>query len=222
MRLAVDFGSGVGHLIPYLCCYFERSIALDISFLSLKRQNTLFISPPTSIVGDVIQTPFKNNSVDFVCCFSVLHHIYRPSSLLKEAVRILRPGGFLYTDWDPNYNSVYIDRHGIMARIESFLKRSDCSQVYKLAEIHQVNGGLKIDDIQRWIRKAGLTLQVFLVHSNSKDFLTPVLFSGPFRHKLRVLLRCLSSRSISQSKIGSMILTLSQKTGTNTTAQLST
>lgn len=41
------------------------------------------------------KTGFKGNLFDYVICFNVLDHCNNPSRVLKEAFRILRPGGFL-------------------------------------------------------------------------------------------------------------------------------
>ncbi|MFX0135771.1 MAG: methyltransferase domain-containing protein, partial [Candidatus Hodarchaeota archaeon] len=42
------------------------------------------------------------NSVDVISGFSLLHHFQNPREFFEEAFRVLKPKGFIYTDWDPN------------------------------------------------------------------------------------------------------------------------
>lgn len=44
---------------------------------------------------DTVNTPFPDNSFDFVIASNVLHHIYSPVNFLREIYRILKPGGRL-------------------------------------------------------------------------------------------------------------------------------
>lgn len=44
---------------------------------------------------NAVNTPFSNNSFDFVIASNMLHHIYSPVDFLREMYRILKPGGRL-------------------------------------------------------------------------------------------------------------------------------
>jgi SAM-dependent methyltransferase len=50
------------------------------------------------IVTDITRLPFCDHSVDGVLSISVLEHVSDPEAVLQEIRRILRPGGFVYTD----------------------------------------------------------------------------------------------------------------------------
>ena len=55
--------------------------------------------------------PFKNNTFDVIFSKSFIEHLYYPERYLKEAFRILKPGGILITlvpDWESNYK-IYFD-----------------------------------------------------------------------------------------------------------------
>jgi len=50
------------------------------------------------LVCDIGRLPFPDASVDGVLTISVLEHVPEPERVLDEVHRILRPGGFVYTD----------------------------------------------------------------------------------------------------------------------------
>ena len=46
-----------------------------------------------------------DSSFDFIFCFNVFEHISNPALAIKEMVRILRPGGHIWLDFNPLYAS---------------------------------------------------------------------------------------------------------------------
>ncbi len=59
------------------------------------------------------ELPFKSNYFDLVTSFQVLEHTRIPKKVLSEAVRVLKPGGYLYFVI-PNYKSFWEGHYGIM------------------------------------------------------------------------------------------------------------
>lgn len=55
---------------------------------------------------DFLETKFKDKSFDVVTFWDVLEHVTDPRAYLKEAVRILKPGGFIFVNY-PDMGSVY-------------------------------------------------------------------------------------------------------------------
>jgi len=54
--------------------------------------------PHVSLVGDAHHLPFRDNSVDGLIYQAVLEHIKDPRCVIDEAVRVLKPGGYLYLE----------------------------------------------------------------------------------------------------------------------------
>ncbi len=47
-------------------------------------------------IGDVTKLPFKDESFDYILCFSMLHHLKDPEKGVKEIYRVLKVGGKAY------------------------------------------------------------------------------------------------------------------------------
>ena len=56
--------------------------------------------------------PYLDNTFDIVYSKSLLEHLHDPETYIKEAFRILKPGGLLLTlvpDWEANYKTYFDD-----------------------------------------------------------------------------------------------------------------
>lgn len=83
-----------------------QGFATDISLYSLtnapefiKKFN--FKKVPRRICCDAYLLPFKSNSFPFIFIYETLHHFPNPLPILKEAKRVLAPGGLLLIGADP-------------------------------------------------------------------------------------------------------------------------
>ena len=56
------------------------------------------ISTVLSVQGDAHLLPLKDKSVDAVIMQALLEHVTSPSEVVKEAFRVLKPGGILYVE----------------------------------------------------------------------------------------------------------------------------
>ena len=95
----VDFGGSDGTISSALTSYMkipkEKSFSVDIeNWFNLsniaKYNNITYIR-----VKENNPLEFKDNSVDFITCFQVLHHIKNFQFVISEFKRILKPGGII-------------------------------------------------------------------------------------------------------------------------------
>jgi len=50
------------------------------------------------MVGDAHNIPFADNTFDAVFSVAVLEHVYNPEKVVEEMVRVLKPGGVIYSE----------------------------------------------------------------------------------------------------------------------------
>jgi len=91
LRIA-DIGAGTGGMVPFLKQYGDVvAIEPNVIGRQLSKKRGIHVYP-----GTVEKTGLKRQSVDIVCILDVLYHEgILVTSALKEAKRILRPGGWL-------------------------------------------------------------------------------------------------------------------------------
>jgi len=94
----IDIGCGTGNILRFGQRFFKYTIGVDISFnmLRIARDRGYEV-----IQADALCLPFRLHTFDVVSAFSLLHHLFDYKQFFTEAGRILKQGGFIYTDWDP-------------------------------------------------------------------------------------------------------------------------
>lgn len=99
-QTVADIGCGEGDLTLMLARFAKRVTAVDLSAQMLRvvqeRSKEVGLSRRVTVErGDLEKLPLKARSMDAVFISQVLHHAARPAAALKEAARILKPGGRL-------------------------------------------------------------------------------------------------------------------------------
>jgi len=98
---AVEFGSGYGTFsLPIARRISGTLFALDLETELIhrlkQRAESQNVNNITAIERDFVAsgTGLADASVDYACLFNILHHD-EPVNLIREAKRVVRPGGFL-------------------------------------------------------------------------------------------------------------------------------
>ncbi|MEP2029880.1 MAG: methyltransferase domain-containing protein [Paracoccaceae bacterium] len=96
---AVEFGSGTGHVTRDLMtiCGASRALGIEPSPVMVARAQERFAgeSGLSFEIGDAKQTGLTDGSTDLVLMHTLLCHVPDPVYALREAFRILKPGGIL-------------------------------------------------------------------------------------------------------------------------------
>jgi ubiquinone/menaquinone biosynthesis C-methylase UbiE len=99
----LDLGTGTAQIPIELCKRFEpcRVMACDaaVSMLEQAQYNLAAVNFNERIFlrqVDAKALPFQETKFDVVMSNSIVHHIPQPIAVLREAVRVARPGGLLF------------------------------------------------------------------------------------------------------------------------------
>jgi ubiquinone/menaquinone biosynthesis C-methylase UbiE/DNA-binding transcriptional ArsR family regulator len=103
----LDAGTGTGRILELLAPHIGRGVGIDSSpdMLAIARDRLARIGAGHCQVrlGDVYRLPLANGSFDAVIFHQVLHYLDDPPAALREAARVLRPGGrILIADFAPH------------------------------------------------------------------------------------------------------------------------
>jgi len=114
----LEMGSGFGPFVAYASRWGKlKAYGLEPNprSVSVCRDVQKEVGTPSDhvlrSVGEF--TPFGSNSMDLVVSFTVFEHVVDPQAVLHEAVRVLKPGGFLYFTF-PNYGSWWEGHYAIL------------------------------------------------------------------------------------------------------------
>ncbi len=103
--LAVEIGSGLGRNCLALAEHFDHVIGVDISPEMISRAKELVVDERVEFrLGEGADlSSVATGSADFVMSFTVFQHIPEAAviqSYLREAARVLRPGGVVAFQWN--------------------------------------------------------------------------------------------------------------------------
>jgi ubiquinone/menaquinone biosynthesis C-methylase UbiE len=97
-KIAIDIGCGPGNLYATIGGKPQAIIGVDISRGALEQAIQIGYIP---LLADAHHIPLVDSCADVVTLNAVLHHCDDMVAVLTEAARLVRPGGLLVTDEDP-------------------------------------------------------------------------------------------------------------------------
>ncbi len=161
----LDVGCGTGNLLELAQGLFRRSVGLDLAYRLLQRvrgerPRLVFVA------GDAEKLPFRERSFDVISLYAVLHHILDSTFTMQEVLRCLKPGGFLYTDHDPNY---FFNRfYHLYYRVRYRSRPGFGSELEEVAEYHNTKrGGINPEILGDKLR--GIGFQDVCIHYRHTD-----------------------------------------------------
>jgi ubiquinone/menaquinone biosynthesis C-methylase UbiE len=174
-KIVVDIGCGPGNIFATVEQRPKALIGVDVAATSLKLARQFGYTP---VLADATRLPFISGFADVVTLNATLHHCDDMEVILREAARLVKPGGKIITDHDPqlsawNYKGaarlLWVSRLLIYKIMGQGFHKSSKQQLAALAsEIHHKPGH-------------GVTKELFT------DILTPLGFTiniYPHNHDL--------------------------------------
>ncbi|MDP6436746.1 MAG: class I SAM-dependent methyltransferase [Gammaproteobacteria bacterium] len=100
----LDFGCGDGDLALILNSLGAKScIGVDIDARSIAVAKNKVRGEPVSFIcaSNTTGIDLDDASVDVIACFDVMEHVMEYEAIMKEWLRVLRPGGKVLIHWQP-------------------------------------------------------------------------------------------------------------------------
>ncbi len=115
-RCVVDLGTGAGRMLELFAPQAERAVGVDLSSAMLAvargRLEATGLRNVQLRQGDLYALPIERNSADLAIMHQVLHYLDDPARALREAARVLAPGGrLLVVDFAPHHEEALRDKH---------------------------------------------------------------------------------------------------------------
>jgi SAM-dependent methyltransferase len=112
-KIVVDVGCGPGNVFATVGGSPKLLIGVDISLGALKMARDIGYTP---IIADAHNLPFIDGFADIVVASATLHHCDDMGRVLAQAARLVRPGGILVTDLDPQVTAWNLKGLGLLLR----------------------------------------------------------------------------------------------------------
>jgi len=172
-KRVLDLGCGTGQLAIFLSLAHRQVVGMDLSFNSLKKangfKNRFDLKRVRFCQGNLFHIPLKSESFDYVFCNGVLHHTGDAYRGFREAVRLLKPGGFFILGLYNTYGRLLLDLRRVIFQVtknrfrglDALLRRKGTSSKKKLIWFkdqyeHPHETKHSVDEVLGWFRAEGL------------------------------------------------------------------
>ena len=200
-KIAIDIGCGPGNLYATIGGTPQVLIGVDISRGALEQALQLGYTP---LLADAHALPLVDNCADIVTLNAVLHHCDDMAKVLSEAARLVRPGGVLITDEDPQQTAWHHKGLGLLVNAarkqfpmywlpgRSSLYRSKQERELRLAtEIHnhKSGDGVTLDLYRDTLVPLGFEIELYPHnHGVGAELFTGDYGRSPFKYTLAQML----------------------------------
>lgn len=115
-RLLVDLGTGTGRVLELMADRYERGVGIDASQAMLAYARAKLAGKGLANAqlrhGDLYDLSMPDAAADAVVMHQVLHYLADPAAAIREAARVLAPGGrLLIVDFAPHELEFLRDAH---------------------------------------------------------------------------------------------------------------
>lgn len=124
----LEVGIGTGRIALPLASYVAAYYGVDLARPMLDRLIEKSSGEPIyPVIGDITRLPFASHSFDAVIAVHIFHLVPAYQEALREAARVLKPGGVLLHGWNQDRDSSIGDLMNVWNSAVSALGASDRS-----------------------------------------------------------------------------------------------